>query len=1692
MTFSASLSLHILSSLASLGRPQSDRSKLGEQLSYWLPALKTASSEHVTIRQLRRWRLLAAYWQRESPRLLEQMQQRGYFQAASQASLEALSAALQVPEEALLFEAARTCCHALFITSLPWGERYGDTRPLELRELKFEKQIPPFHLSARVKEASILSAGSLAIESLGKWLGKTLETEQAVPLWVEAAFPDDIRVTDESASLAFVAAALQKMLGLDLPVQAFSGIVKRDSGQVQQVQGFDLPYGKLEAAFDQGVQELYLPPQTAIQVHPQAGICLEKITAAQFRYYLADQPEDSMDIFYVEDLQSLFEQAFLRHYQPSFVSPAQMLRSHISTRFIQPDFVQWRELCKQLEHILPQPLPQTFESFCQLYQQAFAYQGTSWDEPQVWQPALRGFQEFLRGLMIYLAGLCLTPEFVMADLSARAQSLNWLKLRFEASAPALWRQAWQELSLSLSAENRHPLSSLERWFRQNSQQIEVILAESEAQSGPLHLHPAQYLWNQVSHLSQLCLPESVLKDFKVCFVSNQHDSLSVQSLNPSYEQNLAFNQLSGLSESAYFVCDTQQQQLWTLPFLNLSFMNQDLQVPLARHMQACVTLERCFPDAVFTEEGQVFLPFERAFCMQLRLRAPAGIKLWIQDSSLLGLSNPELQPVITEALTEDGLVLEYLCQAEDLGGLDFQPPAIQQYFADMLLPVYFSYQSPQVTIVSTQTAQLRVKRSFEEVRNGFQTHKPFEMLLEIQNQSPLAVSNLSWPQGLLLPQGCRLLDSDTICLPDVLEAFQTLRLSLRLDMALSGQASFASLPLAYQFKNESVSVWFEELNLYFAFYGSGQLFGRSAERQALWQWLQQGRSQAYYLYGETGIGKQFLVEACAADTAYELITLRPNATFSFAYGAIKEILTQLLSQSDRQKLDLAESHLRALENFCQGKAFSFELNARDNKEHLYTAIREFLGLFTQQRPLLIAWHQLDAVDPESLELLQYLLQHPPAQRKLLFVLCAESKSLPLALRTFEIPLLQLKGLNLEELQSWFDFLFQPHELSQAFFEQLLKETRGNPLFIHELFVYFQETKQLYFEVHSQSWKFIQQDVFQHFPDSLDYLFSKKIQVLQQERPILDLLAVQGGEASLADLKAILEIAEDDLEDALDKLLSVRILTEKSLDLFNLEPPLLGKYLYTLLGRKARRLHLKTAEYLESRTQMDISSLEKLAHHFKLAHKNQKAFYYCLKCAQAYQAQGLLASALPWLKQALDLQQAEPEAYLEQASELFYCLGTVRQYSEDLIQARQDYLKCLEFPDSGYAFRAKLALAQLSPPQEALSLYLDVLDQVVAEPQLKSEALLHLGRYYAAQAEPALAQKAFEEALEQIADSSLLKAEILEAWAYEVIKQGQHQQAELYLLQSREIYLKLKSEAGLAQVNNRLGACCFYQQELIKAEHYFNDCLRFYIKTHNKVKQTHIQHNLGLLYESQQKDALAQAYYLQNLEISLEIKNIDFAGFSALQLSSLALKSRQLAQARQYLDLAAGYLQNTSEKRGQAYLCLHQGMLSLLEGVLEQAETYLSKAFELFEALKDIMGQDRVRMRLGHCYWLQGHAQAAREHYLTSLALRQELDKAGQDGLERVYHALGILECEQGALKQAEAYFKQSHQLLSKREDLQNRAIIAKNLAYLYQQLEHQDLQSMFEQEYQMLNGLGTFALQQELAQTQGLFPILDD
>lgn len=1624
--------LSALSGLSQLHKHPRIRSQLDQLLPHWQNLRPTSVSE-LTLRQWRRWQLLSQFWQAHGEALIQQATRRSQISPERGLEIWALGQSLAAPAKANLIQVGLTPCTALFITRSGQSDVYGTTCGLELRQLKYTDRFPPLHLSARFADAAILSSGHLALEATGLWLGKQLALEDAFPLWAEVAFPDHVRLMDESASLAFVGAVLQRLFEHEEPGQAFSGLVRRDTGHIEPVQGFDLPYGKLEAAFDAGVKTLCLPLGTPLQALPEAGIRLKKIHDRQFLYFLDLAPEDTLKIELVSDLDGLFAACFGGDKLKNLSRQLQNLPTNTQTPQISlPGLPAWRGMESRLLPLLPEALAEEFKALSQAFVQAHELTMAGLNHRPAWLECSQKLEAWHRQNLHFMGMYLLSLALLKAE--SRDQESLFQALRALPSPLPIGPLLALLRSGPFKRSLEHP---------EISESLGRLLAFVSSLSSESSENGPEAIWARFRFmLNSLNLPSlfaalSLERQGSVWVSSEQTGKLPLALFRLPAPDKARQNKGRQNKQLEWLLFDGMEEQT---PYYRVLNREERLACP-----NACPNLsetplewERHFPTSLTSQDSKQIFAHTDQLQVQIRLRNPGPLPMAeVQWTELLpqGLSASPLQLSFKGALAAgESVEIDYLLHIPKAGEYLY-PEAHLQYRYQKGMPFASAPMAAQTLEIRTiEPPQIVLQRQLTPFPP--QTGAELTLSLTLNNHSSALAQALNWDRDQLLPFGFES-NAPLPFLPQQLAPFESKVLNVALTARVPGGQVLPALHLHYsdlQGQTFTSELAAESVEIAFHPHFSSEVQGPTLEKMA--GLLQQESVKGLYLWGPRGQGKRELLQTWN----HELLCLELKCG-EFNQGSAanvfyEHLLSLALTQPNFTGQDLPLLHRAILAQ---------DPHTDIDSEQVFLAALRLLKDLGQIWPrVLIKIYDLESLSPSDLAFVQSLIRQ--ADNRVFFCLTGSAIRLPESLSKLDLISLPLPPLGPAAIRRILAELFPNHHFPADLAQNLERVSAGNQFYLQETLIWLVQQQWLQFSPES-GWCLTQTNAELPIPTKLEKMIQSDLESLPELSQILQLAAFLGASFELKDLAAILQKPAAQIQTSLENALRKQILTESANQQYHFSHPLYQEQLKRLAQDKASRIHLLLASYFESQTGADP---ERCAHHFLASGKVDQALKACFLAGQSARRQGRLESAFGWYQKTQHLLNQYPAKQVEWL-ELYRELSQVALLCQDREQAEaygmQSETLARESQNPILIATCLIDKAALAEPSHALG----ILEQarVLAE-QSGHQALLF--RVYKALAERTAeirsyseAQPLFYKALGHSVPQSLEMAELLETMSYAAIRAGQIQMAENDLLVSKQIYAQHQHASGLASVYNRLGAACFYQQEFKRARYYFGESKTYLEQTGNLLRLSHVNHNLGLLSETLRDYAQAHEIFSQNRALSQRLGDARIEGLALNQRASVALKLGELQAAHADLQQAQYLLQSAEDRRGLAYVSLNLGLYGLLSGDLGLAHSHLLMAQVALSEVQDIMGQDLVSLRLGHFYWLSGQVEQAETHYAICKASREVLDAKQLDGLERVYHALGVVAFSREDFQSAYDYFKQAEGILLKTRELSHLAKVFHNL-----------------------------------------------
>ncbi|HEV8458162.1 MAG TPA: sigma 54-interacting transcriptional regulator [Methylomirabilota bacterium] len=426
-----------------------------------------------------------------------------------------------------------------------------------------------------------------------------------------------------------------------------------------------------------------------------------------------------------------------------------------------------------------------------------------------------------------------------------------------------------------------------------------------------------------------------------------------------------------------------------------------------------------------------------------------------------------------------------------------------------------------------------------------------------------------------------------------------------------------------------------------------------------------GHGQIVGMVGEAGIGKSRLLYEFRQALRGEAITYIEGHCLSYGstipYLPALEILRHACRITDvdapetvTHKLRVNLKHLGidptdALPYLLQflGIKAGTEALATGTPEAIrartFQILRQMCIAASRQRPLIIAvedMHWIDAAS-EALGGMVESLEGVP----LLLVLTYRPGYRPPWLEKSHVTQIALQPLSAEDSLSVLGGLLPPTRLSDPVTQLIVSKADGNPFFLEELARTVREQGELSPEL--------------TVPDTVEEVLLARINRLpERERRLLQSAAVVGKRVSVDVLRAIANLLDPALSEALAQLRAADFLYEDSSGpevQYSFKHALTQEVGYASLRPELRReLHARIVEAIETiHPERLIEHVERLAHHSLRGELRDKAVTYLRRAGAKAAARPAHRQAVAYFEQALEALQQLPESTetIEQAIDL---------------------------------------------------------------------------------------------------------------------------------------------------------------------------------------------------------------------------------------------------------------------------------------------------------------------------------------------------------------------------------------------------------------------------------------------------------
>jgi tetratricopeptide (TPR) repeat protein len=409
--------------------------------------------------------------------------------------------------------------------------------------------------------------------------------------------------------------------------------------------------------------------------------------------------------------------------------------------------------------------------------------------------------------------------------------------------------------------------------------------------------------------------------------------------------------------------------------------------------------------------------------------------------------------------------------------------------------------------------------------------------------------------------------------------------------------------------------------------------------------------------GEPGIGKTRLLnsfrQSIKKDSAYflegqcrpfgEAVAFHPLAWMFKSYFKLS-VLDNTQETWARVRKQMKEKALYprlkdVFELFRQFRSESLGSDIVDQgkKQWMFRALRDLLLSISAVHPLIMAFDDMQWVDPTTRGFLEFLIASP-GRASILLICSGRSESDPWCPTGHEY-LIRLRPLSESQSSRIFSFVLGTDRLDPFITHEIISKAGGNPLFLGELAETLKRQEMLI--CGSQKCTLSQPVQEMRIPSNIHGVLAAHLDTLPDpHKRLLQLASIIGREFSSDLLSSLAEIkgSISELLSALESQGFIKKISSPRGDRYLFLHHMMREVAYhSLLRHDRKRYHLFVGEAIEERHKKDLSGqMGFLAYHFYHARDWKKAMAYTLEAAHQARQTYSCQEALTCYDRAIDI------------------------------------------------------------------------------------------------------------------------------------------------------------------------------------------------------------------------------------------------------------------------------------------------------------------------------------------------------------------------------------------------------------------------------------------------------------------------
>jgi len=778
--------------------------------------------------------------------------------------------------------------------------------------------------------------------------------------------------------------------------------------------------------------------------------------------------------------------------------------------------------------------------------------------------------------------------------------------------------------------------------------------------------------------------------------------------------------------------------------------------------------------------------------------------------------------------------------------------------------------------------------------------------------------------------------------------------------------------------------------------------GREKELRRLTHRLRQisnGQGYTVILKGEAGVGKSTLANQfekyAEQNQAWVLSGVCLYQQGLNAYLPFLDALRRFFGRtsSDIPSKEVAELRKRILEEvpllyelteLSTTDASSMVINSSANNnssaKKLFESWYHLITLISSIRPLVLIIDDLHMADEASLRLFHYLSHHVSDKSLLLLgisraerydlhkdgkpTLTAEMLSRINSESSIEQ--ITIYRLCKESCDALIDRSLSPSLFTEAFYDSIYNETKGNPLFVRETLELLR-SKQVIF-LKDGVWHNAQGSLEIDVPQKVEDIFVQRVSALNDdEREILQLASVIGHKFRASQLSPLLQLPTIKLLKILQRIeagLQIIASTETG---FIFEHPLLRDMLYNDLAFALRReYHAMIACDMKEFYQGNYGDkIAEVALHLRNSGQHAEAAPLLYQAAQRNFALGLFHDAIRLINDYLDTAEQSGEAKGKSIIQLdLYCkLGKCYEQTGRLDKSLKAYQKLLELSANKKETAAEL------------------------------EALTCVGRVQIRLGDYETAISTYNSCIE-IAESKDISSGAGKAYnnlGVLYFNKGDLEKARHYFEKSIQAKENEESEYSKGYTLMNLGIIAALHADYDLALDYYQQSLKIYLSEGSKENEAQIYTNMGITYGYKGEWQRAINTFEQGLKLTDDSEDQMLRGVLYLNLGNAHAQIQIHLEAEKNAKKALKMFKLMGDTRRVADTYHVFGLIHATKGSLDEAKLFLNESLRLNEQEENFESIGQTCESYANMYRKSGDTENAKKYYERAIETYNKLN-----------------------------------------------------------------------------------------------------